>query len=252
MLGGLLGRWQTGARNQGTTDFPSSVVKAIITPPARLFSGVADICGDFASGLVNARTYAQENRSLKDLARAASLYDERLLTYQKEVDRLRRLIELPPIPGKQRIPASVIQYAPLENRITLNRGKKSGIKPQLPVISGEGLVGVVQTADENTSQVLLISSPQIRLGAMVQRSPAPYGLIRGESANKMILEILDIKSTVEQGDVVVTSGLSETIPGGIPIGLVAQIEADPEFGAVRSQVFPYVQVGDVREVFVLR
>jgi cell shape-determining protein MreC len=63
---------------------------------------------------------------------------------------------------------------------------------------------------------------------------------------------MDIQSNVQVGDRVVTSGYSEFIPAGIPIGRVVQIHNDLEFGTKRCQVFPNVQIGDVREVAILR
>lgn len=207
--------------------------------------------GFFAS-LGKGQQLEAENRRLKQSEIAIALYQDRIDFLNRHVDGLRKLLDLPPTPGKTRIPALVTSYAPLENRATINRGRTHGIRPQLPVLAGEGLFGIVQTVDAGTAQILLISSPQIRVGAVVNRQPAPYGIIRGESANKMIMDIVGIKATVEPGDVVMTSGLGELVPGGIPIGIISQKESDVEYGALRCQVFPYVSVGEVREVVVLR
>jgi len=51
---------------------------------------------------------------------------------------------------------------------------------------------------------------------------------------------------------VTTAGFSEKIPRAIPIGRVVQKAHDREFGVVRAQVFPNVQIGEVQEVIVLR
>lgn len=215
-------------------------------------TSTANGLSDFGAGLANSSRMTRENRMWSQRESAYQMYEERVSYLIGENSKMRRLLGLPEIPGKKRISALVLSYAPLENRMTINRGTSDGVKPQLPVVAGEGLVGVVQTADARTAQVLLISSPQIRVGAVVNRQPTPYGIIRGESPNKMSMEIIGIKSTVSQGDAVLTSGLGELIPGGIPIGIVSQTEVDEEYGAVRCQVFPNVLVGDVREVVVLR
>lgn len=220
--------------------------------PGRPLAGAANGIEKFFGGLSQASNNADRAARLKQLELAAAVYVERVKYLTEEIDQLRKLLGLPAYPGKTKIPAMVIHYAPLENRITINKGRRSGVKPQLPVIAGEGLVGVVQTAEENSAQVLLISSPQIRIGAVVNRQPAPFGIVRGESANKMTMEIADLKSTVAPGDVVLTSGLGELIPGGIPLGIISQKESDEEYGALRCQIFPYVLAGEVREVIVLR
>jgi rod shape-determining protein MreC len=224
----------------------------VVNPGAGLLNNTANSTSDFFRGLSNSQSLVAENRRLKQLEIAAQQYLERLRFHKQENDQLRKLINLPPVPGKRQIPAQIIMYAPLENRVTINRGSNQGIKPNLPVVAAEGLVGTVQTVSANSAQVVLISSPQLRVGAVVNRQPKPFGIIRGESTNKMILQISDIKSTVEPGDVVMTSGLGELIPGGIPIGIVSMREADEEYGALQCQVFPYVRIGDIREVYVLR
>lgn len=251
-VGIVLGRLQTVARNAGSVDPISKVVRFLVEPAAGGVAGAANGVSDFFAGMARGASLASENRRLREAEAAAALYQERVDFLVAEIDKQRKLLGLPTYPGVRKIPALVIQYAPLENRMTINRGTRHGIKARLPVVAGDGLVGVVQTADALSSQVLLISSPRIQVGAVVNRDPAPYGIIRGEAANKMIMEIAGIKSTVEPGDVVLTSGLGELIPGGIPIGIVSQKESDEEYGTLRCQIFPFVHVGDVREVVVLR
>ncbi len=243
---------QSVARNSGSVDLVSRFAQAVINPGSNLLANLTNSTSNFFAGFSNSQSLLEENRRLKQLEVAAQQYIERLRFYKQENDQLRKLINLPPVPGKLQIPAQIIMYAPLENRVTINRGSNDGIKPNLPVVAAEGLVGTVQTVSANSAQIVLISSPQLRVGAVVNRQPKPFGIIRGESTNKMILQISDIKSTVKPGDVVMTSGLGELIPGGIPIGIVSLREADEEYGALQCQVFPYVRIGDIREVYVLR
>jgi len=252
IVGVILGRIQNEARNAGRTDFVSNTLRGVVAPLANGLASGADGISNVGASIASVGPLRAENRALADRAQAAALYEERLDYVERELDHLHKLLSLPEYPGKTKVFASITGFFPGENRITLNVGKDKGLKPGMPVVAGVGLLGVVQTVDARTAQALLVSSPQLRIGAIVNRTPAPAGLIRGESASKMILEIVDTTATIEAGDLVTTSGHSELIPGGIPIGRVAEKNMMPEFGSVRCQVFPFVQIGDVRDVAVLR
>jgi len=170
----------------------------------------------------------------------------------KEVDYLRSLNDLPPVGGRNKVFATVTGYFALENRITISAGADRGLRAGLPVLTAEGLVGIIQTVDKGSSQVSLLTDPNRKVGALViNRDPPPLGIIRGENQALLILTV-DSTSPVENGDTVSTSGFSDRIPRGIPIGKVNQVYSDPTTGSKRVEVFPNVALGNVREVVVLK
>jgi rod shape-determining protein MreC len=117
----------------------------------------------------------------------------------------------------------------------------------------EGLVGTVQIVDSSRCQVQLLSSAGLTIGALDKdRNPPPEGLLSGESTSKLRLIFLDPEVPVTVGDHIVTSGHSEHIPKDILIGKVIAVDFNPEFGTRRATVFPAVQVGNLREVSVLK
>jgi rod shape-determining protein MreC len=187
------------------------------------------------------------------LAQAAALYTETVYALRAELEDARKLANLPPAAGRLRIPGRVIGYFPVENRLTINVGTRKQVKPGLPVVAADGLVGIVQTADANSAQVQLLSSPPpFKIGAKVLRDPPAVGLLHGESLDRLTVEFMDLNAPIAVGDWIVTSGLSELIPADIPIGRVVQVRKDDEFGTRAAQVFPAVSLGRVRDVVVLR
>jgi rod shape-determining protein MreC len=160
-------------------------------------------------------------------------------------------------PGREKVAADVVGFFPHESRLMLDVGTKQGIKRGMPVATYAGLIGRVETVDSATCQVLLLTSPggDSRISALVQRRPpnAPVaGLIHGETAGSLRLEMADPTAPVDVGDRVVTTGFSDQIPRGIPIGRVVSVEDDPAFGKRTALVLPYVNVGELREVVVIR
>ncbi len=216
-----------------------------------MVSNVAESLGDFTSGIFHSGRLAAENRKLRAIAIAEQAYNTRLNELQSRVDELVKLQNFD-VPGRKRIPARVIGVFPDENRATLSAGSSEGIVPGIAVIAGDGLLGTIQTVDSHTSQVAFVWSPlPFKIGAIVAGRSGVAGLLHGESSDALILD-LSINATVQTGDLVETSGFSQKIPRGIPIGRVVQVQQDRDFGTTRAQVFPNVQLGDVQEVVALR
>lgn len=251
-VGIALGRVQTAARNDGRLDFVSRTVVNAVRPVTGVAGAAVNGTSDFFAGIFSARRLVERNRILESQLRAAELYDATVRSLRQDVEAMRRAADYPGIAPRKRLPASVTMYFPYENRIVINIGRKQGLWPGLPVVTAEGLLGVVQVVEERSSHVSLLSSPTLRIGAITDREPAPAGLLHGESSDVLVFELLDSKHPVETNDLVMTSGFSDNIPRGIPIGKVVRVEDDPEFGTRRAQVYPFAQIGDVRGVFVLR
>jgi rod shape-determining protein MreC len=219
-----------------------------------VLSNVLQGIGNFTYGIVRSPALVAENQHLKDQLAALNAYTETIDRHESEVDSLRKLHNLLQVPGKDRLLTQVVGYFPNEHRFTISAGTSSGVKIGQPVIAPEGLIGVVQTVSTKSAQAqLLTSPPPFAIGAIVAgHNPPPAGLLRGETSNTFVLQFDDPQAPVKVGDLVVTSGFSEHIPRGVPIGRVIQVVDDVEFGRRQARVYPNVSIGKVREVYVLR
>lgn len=229
------------------------MVKSATDPLSRTLTGVANSSSDFWNGVFNAHRLAAQVRNLEAENRIVGLYAGTVARLQEEVDRLRKLQNYPEIPGKTKIRADVIGFFIRENRITVSAGSRQGVHVGLPVVASAGLVGTVQTVEPDECQVLLITAPRQAnpIGAIINKDPEPWGLLHGEASDRLIVQFAaDSGAGVKNGDLVVTSGFSDRIPRGIEIGRVVQVVDDPTMGEKRAQVFPSVQIGGLREVFI--
>lgn len=248
-----LGQFQSAQDSRGRVDIVSVGVKMLLSPVSRPAAGASNSIGDFLYGLLSARRLTEENRRLRALATSASLYSEQLGRLEGELSQMRTLGGFSPIPGKTSVPASVVGYAPYENRLTIDTGQNQGIVPGDPVVSAEGLVGTVRTVEPGRSEIQLLESRGLTIGAIdVSRNPPPAGLLQGESTGTLNLTFQDPKAPVEIGDHIVTSGFSDRIPRGILIGSVISLSTDEEFGSLTAKIDPAVSIGLLREVLVLR
>lgn len=250
-FGIALGRMQERARAAGRSDLPSLAIRNVVTPAATIVDAASRGISDFFGGMGRSGALAEEVRRLGALARASESYSVREDALTNELNELRSLVGMRNY-GAIKLLCSVIGVFPFENRFMLDVGRDAGVKPGSAVVTSDGLIGVVQTVDATTCQGLLVVSPVQRVGAMVMREPPTVGILRGESSRSLTLEFVDTRTTIEVGDWVVTSGYSSTIPRGIPIGRVAEVRDEPDFGTRRVRIAPVARLGWSRSVAVLR
>lgn len=107
------------------------------------------------------------------------------------------------------------------NFITLNKGKKHGIEPDMAVICDRGIVGVVKETTENFSSVVSVLNREFNPYAVIQRN-GYEGSIEwpGRTYNKVILKGIPIYVEIHEGDTIKTSENSAIFPKGILVGVI--------------------------------
>jgi len=161
-------------------------------------------------------------RSQRDsLALAAGQVPE----LEAENAQLRALLQLR---GRLRagfVTAEVLHQTGLTDGLTmlLAAGRADGVAPLAPVVSPNGLVGMVIAADPHTSVVMAWTHPDFRVSAMVEGGKI-FGVVaarRGETAGEVMeLRGVPYRDSLPAGTPVVTSGLGGVFPRGIPLGTV--------------------------------
>lgn len=117
------------------------------------------------------------------------------------------------------------------NTITIDKGKKNGIKKDMAVITKDGLIGKITKVSNLSSEVKLITSDDINYKVSVSiktNNQDIYAILNGYDKKTGLLKVIDVDKTtnVEKGDIVLTSGLGKLFPRGIYIGTVEKIESD--------------------------
>ncbi len=107
------------------------------------------------------------------------------------------------------------------NYISLNKGKKHGIEPEMAVITDEGVVGIVKTVSDHYSFVISLLNKRFKISAKLKDSNY-FGSLSWDGRNykKAILSEIPLHVNITKGDTIVTSGFSSIFPEGIPIGIV--------------------------------
>lgn len=251
VLGASWGWTQDAFRARGQRDPLTVAVHLLLEPGAAGFRSMRYGIESFWMSLSRGRELRQENDRLRGLAATVSLYEERIDSVLKRLDSVRALLKLPTA-NRKPLGADVIGYYPNDNLITITAGADKGVRRGMPVMAAAGLVGVVDVVGPNSSEVLLVSSPRRKIGAKTLGDPPATGLLRGETTNRLILDVLESASSIAAGDEVETLGMSKAIPPNLPIGRVIEVARDREFGTTRAVVSPHVRLAELHEVVVLR
>jgi rod shape-determining protein MreC len=214
---------------------------------------VSGVVGKVAS-YTDLRGAREENINLRE--RVDQLTAELNETREKatELDQLRRHFALPSLPAPHAVAANVIARDTnlWFSRMTIDRGTLDGVKRDMPVVTGAGVVGRVIAVGPNFAQVQVITDRLAGVGAMLQKSRA-MGVVRGVEPEAPHCELKNIRATetVEIGESVVTNGLDRIYPKGLIIGEVERIESDPNAPWHRIVVKLSARVDRVEHVLVL-
>lgn len=165
----------------------------------------------------------QENQELRAQLEAADTQIRQLSARAGEADRLRNLLDFKTRLSFQTVPAEVIASSPGErsNAVFIDKGTSSGLTSDLGVITPAGVVGKIIAVFPHTAQVLLLTDPLSGVGCMLEQSRV-QGVLKGAGRNSAQLNYVMNGQQVSPGEAVLTSGLDQIYPKGLPVGTVAK------------------------------
>ncbi len=174
----------------------------------------------------------QENQELRAQLVTAQAQIQQLSEDAGETQRLRTLLDFKAQQAYQTTAAEVIassedalHAAPGENSnaitaLFIDKGADAGLTNDLAVITPQGVVGKILAVFPHSSQVLLITDPSSGVGVTLSQSRV-QGILKGGINGNCDLQYVMNEETVNRGETVVTSGLDQIYPKGLPVGTVA-------------------------------
>ena len=107
------------------------------------------------------------------------------------------------------------------NFITLNKGLKSGIEPDMGVMSQDGIIGVVKGVSDHFSTVISLLNNELKISAKHKKS-GYFGSLNwsGKDYQYVRLQQIPLHTQLSKGDTIITSGYSTIFPEGVMIGFV--------------------------------
>jgi rod shape-determining protein MreC len=135
--------------------------------------------------------------------------------------------------------------------LTIDKGSRDGLKPDMPVITPDGIVGKIREVSPGTAQVVEINDQTSGAGVILE-STRIRGILRGTVAGRVQIGNLTADSRIKPDEHVLTSGGDQVYPRGLAVGTVESVAPDPEHQPyVAITIHPAVDLNRVEEVLVI-
>lgn len=199
------------------------------------------------------------NKKLKEKADKADMYYAQIKELQKEVNDLKKTLELNATLSEYTTINSTVVNRNIGywyNNLTIDKGSKNGIKKGDAVVTNEGLIGKVVNVSNFSSSIKLLTSDEIsnKISVKVEdEGNFYYGLLIGYNKKRKVYEIEGITDykKLKEGDMVTTTGLTDYFPSGLLVGKVSKIVKDEYDLSSIVEVTPAVNFENISTVVVL-
>ncbi|MFG6116411.1 rod shape-determining protein MreC [Halobacillus sp. MO56] len=227
-------------------------IQTIFNQPVQFIQGTYENIQDIS------KTYEQNEILKSRLSQYKSIMQENQML-KKENEELRSSLDYQDsLTDYDPIDASVIARSSERwfSQMIVNRGEAHGVKRNMAVITGEGMIGKIQSTDKFHSTVRLLSGFGLsnRISAWVWQEDQPiHGLIQGydEDTESLLLKEIDYDAEIKEGEKVVSSGKGGVFPAGLLIGEVTKVEMD-EYGLTQTAyVEPAADLYDINQVMIV-
>lgn len=140
----------------------------------------------------------------------------------------------------------------LGNWIIIDKGSSSGISPGMPVIVSDGiLVGKIEEVYSRSSKVNLLTDSTSAVNA-VDLDTGAKGIIKGEYGLGIVMDMVSQTDVLNEGDMVITSGLGSNLPKGLLVGKIQEVRATGDKLFQQALVSPRLKYSKLEVVSVIK
>ena len=230
---------------------------SVVVPLQEGMNSIGEWVGNKSDALKTVRKLKKENAKLSN--KVAELTEENSLLAQNkyELERLRDMYQLDKdYSSYPKIGANVISKdaGNFFNIFTINKGSDDGIKKDMNVISGGGLVGLVFEVGKNYAKVRSIIDDESSTSVSFPNT-SETAIVSGDlklmKDNLMNITEISKDAKIAEGDMVVTSKISNKFLPGILVGYVMKTSKDPNELTQSGQITPVVDFQHIDEVLVI-
>ena len=247
------------AAASGSADvFLSQAVSVISQPFLKASSSVTNSVQNFLDRFANAEELYLENQELKKQLQDAN---EKLIGAEqdkRENEQFRSFLGLKETnPDYEFEPATVIGRDSTNRfySFTIDRGSLHGVEEADPVITADGLVGIVWEVGLTYSHVRTILDISVEVG-VYDISTRDSGILNGDitlsSEGLCKLKFLPKESGISSGNLIVTSGIGGVFPKDLPVGVVKAIEVDSSGLSLTAKIAPTADIENVTDVLIIK
>ena len=194
-----------------------------------------------------------ENEQLKRDRLNAEFRLQRLAALEMENARLRELLDSTARVGNRALVAEIlaVDLDPYRQRFDLNRGLVDGVYVGQALLDAQGVVGQIVSVGAFTSEAVLITDADHAVPVSVNRNGLRTIAVGTGDSNRLRLPYLTNNAKIEEGDLLVSSGLGGVFPPGYPVGRVVEVRMRPDQAFAEVFAEPASALDRDREVLLI-
>ncbi len=187
------------------------------------------VLGGIGESLSSRQHLLAENARLNNENLILQARIQRMVSLSAENARLRALLNSSALVDDTVLVAELLSVSPAPQRheVVINRGARDGVYEGQPVIDADGLVGQVTQVSHAWSRVLLISDATHAVPVQVNRNGVRSVAEGSGRIDELQLVHVAATTDIQEGDLLVSSGLGGRFPAGYPVAVVSQVKEDP-------------------------
>lgn len=227
-------------------------VSFVTDPIQRLAQSPIHALSDTADYFNSVHDLNQDNNRLRQQALAIGPTQQRLAHLEQENEHLRKLLNLQERETAKGQIASILYSPrdPFSQRVVVNKGLNYNIVAGQPVIDDAGIIGQVTRVYPLSAEITLATDKEQAVPVQILRNGL-RSIVAGLGNGQMELKYLPSNADVQQGDILVTSGLDGIYLAGFPVARVVAVEKDPAQPFSKIYCDPLGKVGNHGHVLVL-
>lgn len=227
-------------------------VTGVVTPPERLLHSTGRGIRGLWMNYVDLIHVRKQNHDLQAELDRLRLEEASLAEDARQGQRLQSLLGFREKYVYQTIPAQVIGTSGTEQSqvLLVDKGARDGIRPDMPVITPDGIVGKTRDVFAHSTQVLEISDPTSGAGVILE-STRIRGVLRGNSWGRPEIVNVSPDERIKAGEPVLTSGGDAIFPRGLAVGIVDRVVPDPDGTLVNVLIRPAANLSKLEEVLII-
>ena len=143
-------------------------------------------------------------------------------------------------------------FANPRNYITINKGKKDSVRPDMGVITSKGILGIVENTSNHFATVQSILNDKSNINAKIKNTDH-FGSLVWDMKRYNVVQLVDIPRLVPLtiGDTIVTGGMSSIFPEGIPIGTIQKFDLNTSKSFYSIDVFLFNDMTNIKNVYIV-
>ena len=194
-----------------------------------------------------------ENQKLKTENITLSSKVQQIYKLEKENKRLHELLDSKPKTEDTFVLAEIVAENPdpFKHRIIINKGSKDNVRINQTVADARGIIGHVIRDQIFGSEVLLITDPEHAIPIEVARTGLRSIALGIGSYEEIQLSYLAVNADIQEGDILLTSGLGEQYPAGYPVAVIDKVSAQKGESFLEIRAKPFAKLRNINEVWVI-